>query len=162
MPTYYFACAPCEKSYEVVLRVADRKDPQYCSKCEQLLDRRPEPFRARTFEPYYDEALGCDVHTEEEKQQILRENGWVEAGDTVGGSRNIETSANATLLDKQPLAGIPYKGVRTPDEDFNVVVESESGVERTVRLGDLPTPADLVDNKKADDAFKTPAEGTAE
>jgi len=124
--------------------------------------RCPERFSPRTFEPYYDEALGCDVHTEAERQAILKENGWIEAGDHVGGSRAEETSSNATLLDKQPLKGIPYQRRKHNDEDIQVAVESKSGESREVRLGDLPTPQALVDNKKADNAFTTPDEGTTE
>lgn len=153
MPTYHFQCRGCDERFSTVLRIADRNDPGSCPECGGELERRPEHFAARTFEPYYDEALGCDIHSEAQKKAILAENGWVEAGDPVGGARNFDPN-NPGNLDKQPLRGVPYRRRQQTLDDNEVTIVDENGRERTERMGDLETLSTKVDHKAAEAAFK--------
>jgi hypothetical protein len=157
MPTYHFACEKCDDRYEIVLPVAERGNPGPSPCCAVRLDRRPERFTAHTFEPYFDEALGCDVETLSQKKHILAEMGLIETGDRVGGARAFDPKA-PNILDKQPVKGVPYRKRKHNDDSAEVTVVSADGRERKTTLGELPVMSDKVDHKAAAAAFtpKTP------
>jgi putative FmdB family regulatory protein len=40
VPTYGFKCSVCEFEEDRVLRIDDRNEQQFCSKCDQVTDRQ--------------------------------------------------------------------------------------------------------------------------
>ena len=105
MPLYTFACDVCGTQCDVLRAVAHRNDPVCCT-CGVFMIRRVEPFRASVFEPYYDEALGCDISSSFEKRLIMKALDVVEAGDTVHGARNFDAHA------PEHVKPLPLKGIR--------------------------------------------------
>lgn len=96
MPTYTFGCGECEKKQDVVRSISDRSTGFKCA-CGGWMSRRPELFMVDTFEAHYDEGAGRNFHTKREKQKFLKEKGWVEAGDPIGGARNFDSTAPSTI-----------------------------------------------------------------
>jgi hypothetical protein len=61
----------------------------------------------RVMDPYYDEALGCDIHGPRHKAQVMKSQGVQEAGDTVHGARNFDKDAPHHIKPLPPQ-GIEY------------------------------------------------------
>jgi len=98
------------------------------------------------FESYYDEALDCDIHGRREKKQILTAMGLQEAGDSVGGARNVETHPDAVVMDRQKARGRTFSDIQRErarheaTETFtDVSVEKSDGTSEKVDVKNLPT-----------------------
>ena len=89
MALYEYRCLTCKRVSEHFVPMEARHHPQPCV-CGGLAEKIFSRQRVKVTQPYFDEGLGCDVHGERERQQILRSEGLIEAGDPVGGSRNFD------------------------------------------------------------------------
>lgn len=147
MPTYDYKCPKCEKVAPVSLASFAHRDTAKvrCMDCDTDMERQ-FPFEAalgiqKEFQPYFDEALNCNVYSREQKAQILRNKGLIETGDPVRGARNYDEKAPGQVRANAPLRpGMDYEGERAaPDEDIPFVVEHANGQEEQITLGDLPT-----------------------
>jgi len=100
-------------------------------------DYMTERPRVDIFEPYYDEGLGCDVHSEGERRRVMSELGLIESGDRVHGGRNFDANAPHTMT-KRPLQGVKRKGVEgDPNEQVVETVDAEGKVVSKAKWGDL-------------------------
>jgi len=79
MPLYTFRCEHCSTQVDEQRPVEDRRHPIPCGHCKGLMERVPEMCVIDTFEPYYDEGLGCDVHSRSDRKAEMARLGLVEA-----------------------------------------------------------------------------------
>lgn len=134
MPLYTFRCSSCGSSEDVVRPLEQRRASFICA-CGGTKQRAVERFTSETFEPYYDEGLGCDVHSRMERRAIMRMLGVVEAGDRVHGGRNVD-EGNPNLMGKRPLRGVRKK---VPTRDTVVeTVDKEGRVVSRGMFSELP------------------------
>lgn len=169
MPTYDFKCPECDATVETTLASWSDKDTAVvmCMDCNVQM-RRQFPFGAAQgirgdFEPHFDEGLGVNVYSRQERDRILRDRGWIETGDPVGGARNFDAKAPHTA-GRLPLErNADYTPRRAPDEDIPIVLERADGSEEAMKLGDLPTlpTPTKADIAKAEKAFKELGEDVA-
>ena len=89
--------------------------------------RVPERFKPDTFEAYYDEGLGCDIHSRMDRKVEMKRQGVVAIGDPVHGGRNYEPDAPLAMK-KRALRGVqkadgPIKDpiIQTHDAEGHVV-----------------------------------------
>lgn len=139
MPLYTFACDLCGAKLDELRSMERRNDPRGCL-CGAEMTRRVEPFRAATFEPYYDEGLGCDISSSKEKRAVMRALGVIESGDRVGGARNFDEKA-PHHVSKFTLQGKKFRRER---DDGGPIIETVAQDGKTVsreRFGDLPNSA---------------------
>ena len=118
MPRYEYECPDCQHTEEHWVPFEARKTPRACE-CGGWMEWQFPVSAAlgfKPFESFYHEGLGVDINGRRELQQILKANGYVEAGDKVGGARNEETSVHAQKLDKQPLQGISLSDLQKKRE----------------------------------------------
>jgi hypothetical protein len=94
------------------------------------------------FEPYYDEALDCDILGRQHKQQVLKSMGLQEAGDSVGGARNFDAKAPyhvkpLPLRGKSPVTPEMRQAAieRETKEDWDVAVEKAPGKFKPIDFG---------------------------
>ena len=136
MPNYDFKCESCENVTERFVPFEDRKRPCKCPDCGgKALYQFPVTATFQPFEPYYDEALGLDVHGRREKKEALRAFGLIETGDAVNGARDVETSPHAVLVKPQAAKGITLSDIQRQEtlnrmamESFQIgVVEKKTG-----------------------------------
>ena len=105
-------------------------------------------------EPYYDEGLGCDIHSRQERRRVMAALGVVEAGDARGGARAYDPRLpSESRMEKQPPRGVRFVDPRQPEETIITVRESD-GKEYDRSLNDLPSPRS-VDRDQARKAFET-------
>lgn len=160
MAKYDFVCPACGDSEEVVVpfRVRDSLEVS-CSGCNTL-KRRMFPVEAArgmsTFEPYWDEALGVNIYTAEQKAKELKKRGLVEAGDKEGGARLFDKKLpNGSQIGKRPLKDArhdtPMVEVNAEYDDFDVSLVDKAGNSEDMSFSDLEadTPGDPVAAKKA-------------
>lgn len=140
MPRYCYECPECGHQDELYRKVNGRNQPANCPSGHRM-KRVPEHFEADTFEPYYDEGLGSDVHSEADRRVIMKEMGLVEAGDPVKGARNFDPKA-PVLMDKQPLKGKRKRKAKTVDDSIVQTVDAEGKVLSEDRWNDLESPVD--------------------
>ena len=126
MPVYTYRCPDCESRFEEVRTVDRRHDKTLCA-CGSQMKRAPELFKVSTFEPYYDEGLGCDVHSSEDKRAIMKDLDLIEAGDTVHGARNFDDK-NPNLVEKTPPKGIRRKEKKEVDDTIVQTVDAKGEV----------------------------------
>ena len=167
MPKYDFQCDHCgTTSVDVTVTIAGRNDVRLCGDCKYPM-KRLFPFEAvkgmKLFTPYYDEMLGMNLHTAEQKSGELRKRGLIEAGDKEHGARGFdEKLPTASQIRQQPLrdgrSDTPIVELeRTPD-DIPFQIEHSDGKTENVMLSDMEIPktADHTAAKKAFDHIKTP------
>lgn len=138
MPIYTYSCAHCNTVEDVLRIVSGRNAPYICGKCSNFMIRQPELFRPDTFEPYFDEGLGSDVHSRADKKRIMNELGVIEAGDRVHGGINFDKHA-PSHVGKHELKGLRRPNVPESDEQIVEVVDSNDVVLDKVKLGDIPS-----------------------
>ena len=126
MPIYSYKCPKCGRVVDLLRPLRERAAAVLCTQCNYLCERQVESFQARTFEPYYDEGLGCDVHSAEERRVLLRERGLVEAGDPVHGGRNWDPKA-PVRMEKAPPRGIRPKRAAKAAGDFLLETVDKGG-----------------------------------
>jgi len=140
MPRYTWKCEACHTEDDHIVTYEQRDDWRACSKCGCPTIRQ-FPFEAvrgiRTFEPHYDEGLGCDVNDASEKRAIMADMGVHEAGDKKGGARNFDEKA-PFKVGKQPLRGAKYipRSARVHD-DMMVGIEKGGKVSEVVPMSQL-------------------------
>jgi len=132
MPLYTFRCEHCQTQKDEQRLVEDRRHPVPCAHCSGMMERVPEMCVIDTFEPYYDEGLGCDVHSRSDRKAEMARLGLVEAGDPVHGGRNYDAS-NPVQMKKLPLQGVERQSaaprdsvIKTHDETGKVVTTQKS------------------------------------
>jgi len=108
----------------------------------------PLSFAFHSFEPYYDPALGMDLHTRRQKQVELRSRGLIEAGDPVRGARNFDPHAPHHMK-PESIQGIGYEEIdrqrraaEQAEANFKVGVAAPGEKVEYVRLSDLPYAKD--------------------
>jgi len=155
MPKYDYICRECDLVEERAPLLADR-DEQACV-CGLAMERQ---FPATTsnyqsgdytasfqpFEAHYDEALDCDVNGRREKKEILTALNLQEAGDAVGGARNLEKDPNAKMIKPtaptgRRLADIQREqdAARKEQTFADVGVQYADGTEKKVDVNQLQT-----------------------
>jgi len=75
---------------------------------------------------YYDEALGCDINGYRHKRQVMKAQGVIEAGDSVGGARNFDKHAKHHIKPLPPR-GIDYAPNIKRDASMGVETENSRG-----------------------------------
>jgi len=112
---------------DVLRKIKERNANVYCPRCGNTMTRCVEGFRAKTFEPYYDEGLNSDVYTEQDRQDIMKSLDLVEIGDKVGGARNFDEK-NPCIIKKERPKGIRYKEKKEDvPKDFPVETTDAAG-----------------------------------
>lgn len=142
MPVYSFECPKCLGSQDIWLPIEERKKPQKCQ-CGKRLKRVPERFTADTFEPYHDEGLGVDIHSRQEKRDVMKDLGVIETGDRVGGARDFDEKAPDTI-GKLPLQGKQHNRAKADgsvEEQIVETVDEKGNVVSRGKLGDLSSDA---------------------
>lgn len=155
MPRFDYHCRRCHEAHEKYVSF-ENMDKVHCW-CGAPMERQ---FPATTsnyrrgeytatfmeFKPHHDEALDCDVHGFREKKEILKALDLQEAGDPVGGARNIETSPDAAMLGRQKETGRRLSDIQFEREAANkadyftdVGVVNADGSETKVNTDDLKT-----------------------
>ena len=98
--------------------------------------RRVELFQDKTFEPHYDEGLGCDVSSAREKKRVMKALGVIETGDWVHGARNFDRHA-PTKVSKFAPQGIPFQRAGEGDQVIETVNRDGTVVSRA-KFSELP------------------------
>lgn len=149
---YDYECVSCGNVTAHFVMFEAREVPKVCPECggkakycfpvDAILGFQP-------FSPYYDEALGVDIHGRREKKETLRAYGLQEAGDRVGGARNEEKASSANRMRPLPPRGITLSQMqqmetlnRKAADAFEIgVVERETGktIMPRTRARDLPS-----------------------
>ena len=138
MPFYVQLCLVCGNEFEVMCSIAERDQPTFCLGCKALTKRIPSAPRLDIFQPYHDEALGCDISSRTEKRAVMRELGVVEAGDRVHGAINFDKHAPHHVK-PLPLQGVQHARLRE-GAGMQQLVETVDREGRTVdraKFGDL-------------------------
>ena len=131
MPRYDYACVSpdCEAVYTIERSYEDRAEPTCCGSCGgDAVYQFPvgAALGVQVLEPYYDEALGCDINGYQHKRQVMQAQGVIEAGDTVGGARNFDKHAKHHIKPQAPR-GIDYAPRIKRDADMGVQSEGKNG-----------------------------------
>ncbi len=125
MPFYDFKCGACGLVQDRWLPMDRRHEPGACEECEgEMLQRMVAMPQVLAFEPHYDEGLGSDVYSWEDRKRVMRRLGVEEAGDPVHGGRNFDKGA-PEKVGKMPLQGRRY--VERPPRDQVVEVVDGRG-----------------------------------
>lgn len=144
MPTYVFQCPKCHQRHDIILPISRRHVSPACT-CGAKMDRclKAERIVIHSVETYYDEGLGCDIHGERERRQVMAAQGVIEAGDRVGGARNFDkTGTHAGRLAPQ---GVRFGDVqrteeraRTEEGNWEIATEGKDGrVENVFKTDEL-------------------------
>lgn len=138
MPSYDFHCPACDHEEERAVSLNEAQTAQKCPECSTPMLRK-FPVEAALgfipFKPYYHEALDMDINGFRERDQIYRSLGVQEAGDSVGGARNIETSRHAVMMNPEEPRGLRLADFQRRRDDEKKAIESvEIGV-RDVATG---------------------------
>mgnify|MGYP003639716503 CR=1 FL=1 len=138
MPIYTYQCPSCNEAVDLLRDVEDRKKvvPCSCSSGSAKM-RRPETFRADVFEAYYDEGLGSDVYSSEDRKAIMKGLNVVESGDKVHGGRNFDEKAKVKI-EKQEPQGIRRMEAKDETEQIVQVVDSGGDISESVSFRELP------------------------
>lgn len=163
MPLFDFECSVCGHAEERSIAIADFDKPQECSKCGQSPMKRQFPVQAALgfipFKPYYNEALDVDIHGFRERTQIYNALGLVEAGDPVGGARNIETAKCAVVMGPQPESGKTLADYQRAQDARREALESavigarDVKTGRTVKHRVVDMPSHRPSGKKVEDVL---------
>ena len=121
---YDYACGTCGNVTEHNIPFEDRHTPQVCECGGKAAYRFPVSARFVPFETYYDETLGFDVHGRRERKEALRAFGLIEAGDSVNGARNVESSPHAEMIKPLPPRGITLSDIQKREEGSKKALES--------------------------------------
>lgn len=115
MREFDFKCNDCKATQAILLADGEDSTQAVCACGGAMVRQFPvEAIRGfQTFEPYYDEALDCDVHGKREKAEILKAEGLIERGDKVKGSRNEDKHADT--IKPQPIIGKRYQDLQRHD-----------------------------------------------
>tara|TARA_R100000664_G_scaffold9034_1_gene15015 strand:- start:11356 stop:11814 length:459 start_codon:yes stop_codon:yes gene_type:complete len=149
MPLYDYKCNSCNKTIEVVVSFADKKQNIKCQ-CGSIASLQFPVSAIKGFQPfesYYDESLNVDIHGRRHKQQVMKALNVIEAGDKVHGARNYDSSAPENIKPVEKLSGRSIDDYRREEEkreedkhNFVVSTENKDGqsVEEVKRASDLP------------------------
>ena len=112
MALYTFTCLKCGDEEDVAVPYKMRDEIEVaCLEC-QLPKKRMFPLEAArgigVFTPYWDEALGVNIYTAEQKKRELKKRGLVEAGDKSGGASLFDDK----LPSNSQIAARPLKDGR--------------------------------------------------
>lgn len=140
MPRYTWQCNVCGYEEDHIVSYDNREKPIPCGKCAGPT-KRQFPFEAvkgiRTFEPYYDESLGCDINDASEKRAVMSALGVHEAGDTVKGARNFEVKA-PHKVGMSKLRGEKFQDRRFAKADDPIVeIERKDGTIDQCKFSEL-------------------------
>ena len=128
MPRYDYRCGSCGSVSTAFVRYEDRAKDRSCE-CGSV-SKYEFPIGAalgvRVMEPYYDEALGCDIHGPRHKARVMKSQGVQEAGDTVHGARNFDKDAPHHVK-PLPLRGVEYAPTIKRDASMNVETSNSRG-----------------------------------
>ena len=84
------------------------------------------------FEPYWDEALGCDINGRREKKQVLKAMNLVEAGDAQHGGINFDKHAPDHIKPRSPV-GLKYDNIRKDKEENKMSVSVDHSMEQKTK-----------------------------
>ena len=140
MARYTWECKKCGFLEDHFVPSARRDEPMACTSCGSDTKRQfpVEAVRGiHTFQPHYNEGLGCDVHDASEHRDIMLALDVHEAGDKVGGARNFDSKA-PHKVGKQPLRGERFVDRRTEKPNDPVVnIERKDGSVETIKFSEL-------------------------
>lgn len=148
MPTFCYICDDCGYRFEeFVDSFTKKRRGEPCTKCgeamrEDFMQNRPG---AMIFQPYFDEALDCDVNGSREKKQILAAEGLQEVGDRVGGARDFDESAPHHVGMKAPQGRRHADVVRERETgrkeaaDWEIATKNADGTQSVHNTEDLPS-----------------------
>ena len=150
-----YTCVDCGKTEErsVMLAEMEAQDCGCGAPMNRLFPATTANYRSGDFttaflpfESYYDESLDCDVNGRREKAQILQSEGLVEAGDAVGGARNLETNPHAEMVKPMAPTGRSYSDLQreraaaeTETGFEHVYSQKSDGTEKRVDVNSLPS-----------------------
>lgn len=131
MPRYDYACISpeCREEHTLERSYQDRTNVSCCPKCGAKAEYQfpvGAALGVQVMEPYYDEALGCDINGHQHKKKIMRAQGVIEAGDSVRGARNFDKHAKHHIK-PQPPRGIEYAPRIKRDANMGVQAETKTG-----------------------------------
>ncbi len=148
MPNYGFACS-CGHVEDRIVPVTQRDNPVRCPRCRAYMQRQfpVEAIRGyQPFEPFYHEALDIDITGKRQQKEAYRYFNIIEAGDTVRGARNIETSVHAPKMVPLPPTGRGLSDLQREKEQGRQIGDDMMigvGDKAKVRVGDLPNAITL-------------------
>lgn len=148
MPKYDYKCSECGDVSEEIGRIKDDeyKKSKDCDSCGGKKTKEWQwPLESRVgvicWTGGYDPALGCDVSGPRERSQIMKSLGLIEAGDPVGGARNLDEKKAVGLMKPQGIKHSDnqraYERGLKAREDALVTTINKDGSERVHRHGDL-------------------------
>lgn len=86
MPLYPYECQSCHHHFEVAKPLLEIDLDELCTECDSTETKRLIALSAieksSAVQPYYEPALGCVINSKSHKQQILKERGLEELGNT--------------------------------------------------------------------------------
>lgn len=127
MPRYDYTCNQCANVIEAFVSYDEREKPQKCECGGVAVYQFPATAALgfQPYEPWYNEALGCDVNGRREHQQIMSAMGLEEAGDSVHGARNFDKHAPHHVKPLPPK-GVTFSGQQREKEP--AVIGTEKGL----------------------------------
>ena len=141
---YDFECSSCGATSEAFAQFEEREMECYCGSAMQRIF--PVTQSLHHFEPYFDEGLGVDIHSNRQRKDVMRLLGVIESGDKVRGGRNFDEKA--ITIDRIPqLRGMTVGDLQRENErrkeqgdNFMVQIENEDGTaSNPMRAKDLPS-----------------------
>tara|TARA_R110000765_G_scaffold118490_1_gene212926 strand:+ start:181 stop:606 length:426 start_codon:yes stop_codon:yes gene_type:complete len=141
MPRYDYVCSSskCKSSQTIERSYKDRKTLAACLQCGAEAEYEfpmGAAFGVQILDSYYDEALGCDIKGYRHKRQVMKAQGVIEAGDSVGGARNFDKDAKHHIKPLPPK-GIDYAPRIKTDANMNMQVENKKGEWQAPKTKDL-------------------------
>jgi putative FmdB family regulatory protein len=131
MPLYSYECPTCDHVEEALRTVAERHADLMCPKCSAGMVKQFASPHLDILEPYFDEGLGCDVHSASHRRKVMKQQGVIEAGDRVGGAINFDRHA-PHHVGKFPQRGIEYAQPVHRDQPVEIVDSAGKTVEKTM------------------------------
>jgi len=155
MPRYDYTCKRCANVIEAFVSYEEREKPKKCVCGGKAVYTFPATAALgfQPYEPWFNEALGCDVHGRREHKQIMDAMGLEEAGDPVKGSRNFDQHAPNHVKPLPPKGKSFSTNQRTKEP---AVIGTEKGVRSTEEwetIGDSGKDFDTVLNQAIQDVI---------
>lgn len=140
MPYYDYTCKQCLDTETRLVAYDDRELSTACE-CGYMKEYVfPMGFSLQIFEPRHDDGLGCDVSGPRERKQIMKSLGLQEAGDPVGGTRQMDEKHMVKI---GAPTGVKYSDMqrmrergRIDKENTIVHMQNKDGSETSLRHGD--------------------------
>lgn len=123
MPNYGYRCE-CGYVFDDFGPYEDRERSRECVECGSLAAYSQADSLTRNFigfESYYDEGLGCDIHGNRHRRQVMASQNVIEAGDPEGGARNVEKTA----IGRQKVRGENYSDTQYKNERCETVRQNQ-------------------------------------